>query len=130
MKISSIAAIICSGLLLNALIRQPPPGSAQARSKPPQIESGLLAELRAGRSVMFVGAHPDDETTLGPLLARASEQTKVIVASHPSQVGQDLAQPAFAARIRRQIEQTAVILAASEPKIAVDDKTQPPQPRD
>jgi hypothetical protein len=51
-------------------------------------------------------------------------------ASHPSQVGQDLAQPAFAARIRRQIEQTAVILAASEPKIAVDDKTQPPQPRD
>ena len=28
---------------------------------------------------MFVGAHPDDETTLGPLLARASEQTKVIV---------------------------------------------------
>lgn len=36
-------------------------------------------------------------------------------ASHPSQVGQDLQQPAFATRMRRQIEQTALILAASAP---------------
>ena len=52
------------------------------KPKGPQTDSpgdGLLDWLRAGKSLMFVGAHPDDETVVGPLLARAAELSRAIV---------------------------------------------------
>lgn len=42
-------------------------------------EPTVVEALRAGQRLMFVGAHPDDETTAGPLLARAAESSKCMV---------------------------------------------------
>lgn len=36
-----------------------------------ESEGRLLADVRGGSSIIFIGAHPDDEILVGPLLARA-----------------------------------------------------------
>lgn len=41
--------------------------------------SPLVATLSRGARVMFVGAHPDDETFVGPLLARAADSGPVLI---------------------------------------------------
>lgn len=42
-------------------------------------EPKLLELVNRGSRVLFVGAHPDDETVAGPLLARAAETGKALV---------------------------------------------------
>ena len=56
----------------------PTPAKQTALVSTPQ-HSELLALLKSGKRVMYVGAHPDDECMAGPLLARAAEQTHVLV---------------------------------------------------
>ena len=41
--------------------------------------SPLLERLRRGERLMFIGAHPDDELAVAPLLARAADTTDVMV---------------------------------------------------
>ena len=41
----------------------------------------LLESVQSGERIMFVGAHPDDELTVGAFLARAAETTDVLVVS-------------------------------------------------
>ncbi len=43
--------------------------------------SDFLSLIASGKTVMWIGAHPDDEIISAPLLARAADQTKVVVVS-------------------------------------------------
>lgn len=52
---------------------------ALAGSPTAENSAGLLDLLSSGMRLMYVGAHPDDEVVVGPLLARAAELTEVLV---------------------------------------------------
>lgn len=64
---------ILFGLLAAMLLISP------VRAQQPRSE--FLSLIAGGKTVMWIGAHPDDETIPGPLLARAADHTKVIVVS-------------------------------------------------
>jgi LmbE family N-acetylglucosaminyl deacetylase len=61
-------------LLLAVCLETMPAGAQQPRAE-------FLALIASGKTVMWVGAHPDDEIISAPLLACAADHTKVIVVS-------------------------------------------------
>lgn len=93
---SKHALMLCLSILLATFVWWPLPSFGQrageattsgSESQSPELraqksaigQSDLLSLLKAGKTMMLVTAHPDDEAIAGPLLARAAETAKVIV---------------------------------------------------
>jgi len=69
-------------------------------NKQPNRPGGILDQIDRGKSLMLVSAHPDDETIVGALLARAAEKSRAcVVCLTKGEGGRNLVAPVYDAEL-------------------------------